>query len=495
MGVLIDLIYLLLVVVSAPRLLRKRRTGWRERFGRVQPLPRKVCPRLLLHAVSVGEVNLLHGLVDRLTDPSARSRLSADRRLHESTKGSPREPVTAEGTRSTEVVVSVTTDTGIARARELYAHKPGVTVVHSPLDASWAVRRFFNAVAPDAVALVELELWPNFARVCRKRGIPLAIINGRVSERSAPRYRLLRPVFGRFFRSLAFCAVQDETYRERFVAIGVPPDRCIVAGTMKWDAADGYAANHSDGAKPESDCETAAPPVNLTGEKPVPPVSSGAEALAADLGIDGTRLLIVAGSTAPDEHALLHAATPAGVQLLCAPRRPEWFEQAALDLPGCVRRSAMPRGAKKTVSVGPDTSCARADSADVNRFLLDTIGELSMAYSLADIVVIGRSFGELYGSDPMAPAALAKPVVIGPSVTDFAQTVETMKQAGAIIQTTREHLADVLADLAANPDRRRALSERAVACVRENQGATERHARLLLELLFSARPESSHAGA
>jgi len=407
---LLDAFYLVLVIVSAPWWIRKKRGGWRERFGHVSPPTTSGRPRLLIHAVSVGEVNLTRRLVALLA-------------------------------RECDVIVSVTTDTGIARARELFQSAAGVTIVRFPLDATWMVRRFLDAVQPDAVGLVELEVWPNFIRACEKRGVPVAILNGRLSERSFGRYRLARPLLGRGFASLAACAVQDETYRARFIAVGAPADRCAVLGSMKWDSVD-------DAVEPDA-----------------------ADALARDLGVDRSRPLIVAGSTAPDEHALLHAAMPSGVQLLCAPRRPEWFDDAARDLPGCVRRSS-----------GPARNRHSAD-----RYLLDSIGELRTAYVLADVAVVGRSFGDLYGSDPMEPASLGKPVVIGPSVADFAEPVGVLRDAGALIQTTREGLPAVLESLIRDTDERLAIGARARACVSANRGATERHAALLRRLLRDTR--------
>lgn len=411
MSLALDAAYALVAAATAPWWARKSRGAWAERFGRIEALPVPVRPRLLIHAVSVGEVNLTRPLVEKLVDHA-------------------------------DVVISATTDTGIARARALYAADVAgrsVRVVRFPLDASWSVRRFLDAVRPDAAALVELELWPNFARACAARSIPLAVINGRLSERSFGRYRLGRGFMGRYFRQLEFAAVQDEAYASRFRAMGVRSDRCHVAGTMKWDSA------HVADAVP------------------------GAEELRAAMGIDAARPLIVAGSTAPGEHELLHLATPPGVQLLCAPRKPEWFAEAGAELPGCVRRSE------------PARSSARGAAAD--RFLLDTIGELRQAYALADVVVIGRSFGNLYGSDPMEPAALGKPVVIGPRYEDFRSTVEIMVRESAIVRTMREGLPGVLRGLIESPEQRRELGARARACVLANQGAAQRHADLLIELL------------
>lgn len=409
-GGVFDAVYLLVAALAAPVWLRKKREGWRERWGRTEPLPDPKKPRVMLHAVSVGEVGLIRPLVDRLR--------------HEF-----------------DVVISVTTDTGVARARDLYADK--AAIVRYPLDASWAVRRFLDAVRPDLVALVELELWPNFERACRRRGVPLGIINGRLSDRSAWKYRLARPLLGRHFRRLAFCCAQDEAYARRFRRAGVREAASQVCGSMKWDAA------------------------------AIADEITGADDLARRMGIDRSRPLIVAGSTAPDEHKLLHEAAPAGAQLLCAPRRPEWFDLAADDMPRCVRwsRTDQPILPKDTV----------------RRFLLDAIGLLDQAYALADVVVVGRSFGSLYGSDPMAPAALGKPVVIGPSVADFRAVVETMKVRGAIIQTTREELPVALQRLIDDPDERRALGVRARACVRANQGAADRCAQAIRKALRQAK--------
>lgn len=356
----------------------------------------------MLHAVSVGEVSALRHLV----------------------------PIMAA---KCELVLSVGTDTGIRRARELFARD--CTIVRYPLDFSWSVRRFLDAVKPDAVGLVELELWPNFVKECSNRGIPVAVINGRLSERSFKGYRRVRSVLSPTFARLTFAAVQDEAYRQRFLAMGVPSERCTITGSMKWDAA------------------------TITNSV------EGAEELAREMGIDRSRPLVVAGSTAEDEEALLHAACPPGVQLLCAPRKPERFDEAAGAMPGCVRRSE-----KRTAAPG------------TNRFVLDTIGELRKAYALADVVVMGRSFGSLYGSDPIEPAALGKPVVIGPMVKDFQSIIETMDAADAIVRTTREKLGAELARLITDGAMRIGLAGSAIACVRANQGASVRHAEMLLSL-------------
>ncbi len=407
---LLDLAYVVLAGLAAPFWMRKTRGDWPARFGKGEALPPPTRPRVLLHAVSVGEVSALRTLVPLLAERA-------------------------------EVVISVGTDTGIARARDLFSGS--CHIVRYPIDFSWAVKRFLNRVRPDVVGLVELEVWPNFTRDCVRRSIPVAVINGRLSARSFKGYRRLRFFFGRVFRRLAAAAVQDEAYAARFRAMGVVGGRVQVTGTMKWDAA--------------------------TIQDDVP----GAQELAKALGIDPSHPLIVAGSTAEGEEELLHWACPTGAQLLCAPRKPERFVEAASALPECARRSQQ-----------------RAAPLSTTRFLLDTIGELRKAYALADIVVIGRSFGSLHGSDPIEPVALGKATVIGPAYGDFLVSVGALKDAGAILETTRERLSDDLQALLADPGKRKQMAEAGRQCIRRHQGASARHADLLLGLVRSSAAAS-----
>lgn len=429
-----DLAYIPLAALTAPLWARKERQGWRERLGHARRLPDPPPGRrrMLIHAVSVGEVAALRGLIPRLT-PHA------------------------------DVVLSVTTDTGLARARALY---PETTIVRYPLDFSWAVRRFLDGVRPDAVALVELEVWPNFVSACRVRSVPICVINGRLSERSFRGYRRIRPLIRASFGSLALAAVQDETYARRFEAMGVAPADCLVTGSMKWDAI----------ATVDLDTPHAAEPL--------------ADAIAESLGIDRARPLIVAGSTGPGEEALLHAACvrafPNGVQLLCAPRKPERFDDAAAALPGCVRRSRS--GKSDGIPPAPSGPAASGSAPVVHpRFLLDTIGELRAAYTLADVVVMGRSFVRLYGSDPIEPVSLGKATVIGPRVGDFESIVRALEAAGGLARATPDSLADTIRELIGSPGRRTDLARRGLACIDSQRGASARHAELLLSLIDGAR--------
>lgn len=397
----LDIGYLGLAAITAPVWARKARSGWDERLARTIECPPKAGrARVLLHAVSVGEVNAIRSLV----------------------------PILA---RTHEVVIATTTDTGLARARSLFA--PGHPVVRFPLDFSASVGRFLDRVQPDAVGLVELELWPNFLSACRKRSVPVAVINGRLSERSFKGYRRARAIVGGMFRSLDACCVQDEAYAERFRQMGTPDVR--VTGSMKWDVI--------DGARPDAE----------------------AARLRDELGIDPARPLVVAGSTGPGEEALLVKSLPEGVQLVCAPRKPERFEDAASAMPGCIRRS---RG-------------ERAGAGD-RLFLLDTLGELRAAYALADVVVVGRSFIDLFGSDPIEPIALGRATMIGPRVSDFREIVRVFEDAGGIVRTDADRLAGDLCELLNDPDRRARLAGAGLRAIDGQRGASQTHAEVLFKL-------------
>jgi len=359
--------------------------------------------------VSVGEVNACRLLVQRLAE-----------------RGGVR------------VVIATTTDTGFARAKQLFA--PGHAVVRYPMDFTRSVNRFLDSVKPDAVALVELEVWPTFVRECERRGVPVCVVNGRLSARSFSGYKLIRPILRRTFARLAAAAVQTQEYAARFTAMGALPDRVRVTDSMKWDTA--------------QVCDPAQVP--------------GVEALAAAMGIDRTRPLIVAGSTGPGEEKLLLDTCPTTAQLLIAPRKPERFDEVAALSREFVRRTQCPDGSTRSPGA-------------TRLFLLDTIGDLRKAYAMADVVIVGRSFLGLYGSDPMEPAALGKPILIGPHHGDFQDAVDALVADGGILVTTTpgEEATRLLAD----PSRAGALADNARRVILSRQGATARHADLIRELL------------
>lgn len=401
----------------------RRHAGVRDRRGRVGKLRRSgPGPGILVHGVSVGETHALEPFVEALA-------------------ASPLEP---------DVVVSASTATGFERACRIHGGRR--EVVRFPLDFTWMAARFLDGVRPELVVLGELELWPSFLEACARRGIPVCVVNGRLSARSYRGYRRWRPLARRMFRRLAWVSAQTAVYRDRFVALGVPGHRVEVGGSLKWDAA-----------------------LKV-------PDARDAEALAEALGIDGGRPLIVAGSTGPGEEEVLLRGLPAGCQLLLAPRKPERWDEVAGLVPGMPRRSggggmgvgcggmggdgrSMRRGGR-IMRVGGQTM------PDV--FLLDTIGELPAAYLLADAVFVGRSLVPMGGSNPLEPVALGRPAVIGPHHENFAGVVAELVAAGGLVVS--EDPMAVIAGWLEDPGAARRVVAGGRGALERNRGSAERAA-------------------
>lgn len=456
MGLGYDIMYGAGAVLSGPwwgyHLLRtgKWRTDWPGRFGVGQTAAAPGRRTLLIHAVSVGEVNAVQELVARLAAHGSAGS-SGPTACGKGVGGACEAHAAAEsGGPDLKVVIATTTNTGYCRAQSLFG--PQHTVVRYPLDFSGAVRRMLDRVRPDAVALVELEVWPNFIGQCTKRAIPVCVINGRLSARSFRRYRLFKPLVRPTFARLAAAAVQTPQYAERFRALGVPPHRIQVLDTMKWDTA--RIADEVDGA----------------------------DELAHEMGIDRDRPLIVAGSTGPGEERMLIDACPPDAQLLLAPRKPQRFDEVAALAPGMVRREA---------ATGRNFGEASTPPGSTRLFLLNTLGELRKAYALADLVIVGRSFLGLYGSDVIEPIALGKPTIVGPHHSDFEDVVSALRAGGGLQVTTRP--GELAAQLLADRDRAAELARAGRAVIRARQGATARHMDLLLDLMPN-RPEPANAG-
>ena len=434
-----NIVYLVLGVLYLPMLLyqmlvqKKNRRGWRQRFGHLH-LPPPQGGRIWLHAVSLGEVNCTPALVRELT--AARPEC--------------------------DVVVSTTTDTGYARACKLYTPE---RVFRYPLDLSWIVRRALDRIRPTLIVLVELEVWPNLVRLARQRGIPVVVINGRLTERSARRLTWLGGATRGMFARLDWVGAQEERIAARFRQMGVPPERVVVTGSLKWDTAE------------------------------VVDTVPGAEALAAALGLPAEPPRWVCGSTGPGEEELILEAYARllgrggrPMSLVIVPRKPERFDEVAALIRAkgfvCVRRSEHADGAAAARPEGLQTV-----------FLGDTMGELRKFYTLARVVFVGRSLVPMGGSDPMEVAALGKPVVVGPHMDNFREPVEALAARDAVrVVASAAALAETVGELAADRGLAEALGRRARAVVIENQGATERTVRALVEVLGRGTAGSAGPG-
>ncbi|HSI33205.1 MAG TPA: glycosyltransferase N-terminal domain-containing protein, partial [Tepidisphaeraceae bacterium] len=288
--------------------------------------------------------------------------------------------------------------------------------------------------------------------------IPVALVNGRLTSSSFKRYRLVRPLIGATFRRLAVCCVQDQTYADRFTALGVPAERIRVTGTMKFDTAD------------------------------VADRVPGDDELATAVGLfPGAEPVLVAGSTGPGEEEIVLRAyrqlltRHSRLRLVIVPRHPDRFDAVA-DLIEqhkfkCVRRSRT-----------KDASTAPAASAIPPVILGDTMGELRKFYALADVVFVGRSLVDLgsrqHGSDMIEPAALGRPVMVGPYTGNFAEVMMKLRAADAVMEVADEAgLVQTASILLFSPEQATAMARRAQDVVRREQGATARHAAIILDLL------------
>jgi 3-deoxy-D-manno-octulosonic-acid transferase len=335
----------------------------------------------------------------------------------------------------TSMVITTTTLTGQAQAKTLF---PNATVTYFPFDFSFAVRRFLDHHRPRAFATMETEIWPNVLRIARSRGLRLLIANGRLSDRSFPRYRRMRPLLRRVLRFYDRILTREELDRERFVAIGAPPEIVETSGNVKFDA------------QPDDSPLAFAPEL---------------------LSLIGNRPVFILGSVLEGEDAMLIRELPAlkDVFVILAPRRAERFDAVAALLVEA-RLSFMRRSA--------------IDDGKVDVLLLDTIGELARIYRYATVAFVGGSLVPAGGHNPIEPAAAGVPVCFGPSMTNFREIASVfLRDGGAEEVATAKEAVAFAARMIADPAARRAMGERARDTVARNRGASERTARRIVELL------------
>jgi len=436
---LYDLAYACAAPVALPLLVRKSlRTGkYRSdlagRFGSGPELP----PRppesrlLMLHCVSVGELNSVQTLIRRL--------LAADPNLH--------------------LAITTTTDTGTARAQVLFPPSADsrIHTARFPFDFSFAVEHLFDRLRPDAIALVELETWPNFLSIARSRRIPIGLINGRISERSFPRYRRIRPLVKHMLRKIDWITAQTPAIAERFRALGAAPATLSILPTLKYDNA--QISNRVDGQ----------------------------EALAAAMGLAPGHSMVIAGSTGPgEEEFLLNACQELSpkfpdLRLAIAPRHPEVVPQV---ISAIARRGLTPVLRTERPDAGMHTESDPWPSTCV--FVMNTMGELRKLYALAFAAFVGRSLIKKGGggSDMIEVAALAKPCCFGPYTQNFAEAVELLVSRNAATEIANEHaLSTTLGQWLSDPASALAQGRRAQELIRTQQGSTDQYVMRLLELL------------
>jgi 3-deoxy-D-manno-octulosonic-acid transferase len=432
-AILLDAVYLVLLTILSPWLVwRAVRTG-RYRQGRRQKFFGLVPRCLWFHAVSVGEVNLLGTLLEPLSQ---------------------RHP-------DWDIFISTTTRTGYELARRKYANFP---VFYCPLDFSWAVSRAVRRVRPDVLLLAELELWPNLIRIAHRHGAKVAVVNGRLSERSFRGYRRIAPLAGWMLRQVDLIAAQNDEYAERFRRLGAPAERVVVTGSVKFD-----------GARTDRRHEAALDLRRLAGISPEDHVF-----LAGSTQAPEEQFALEAYLRLRDEHPRL--------RLILVPRHPERFDEVALLL----NRSGVAWARRSRLTEGD--GAARGESARV--LLVDTVGELGSWWALAAAGFVGGSLGDRGGQNMIEPAAYGVPVSFGPNTRNFRDVVEMLlDREAAVVVHDVEELTDFVRRTLEHPDDADKSGRRARQLVAAQQGAAEQTLKHVVHLLSVAGKASDRAAA
>jgi 3-deoxy-D-manno-octulosonic-acid transferase len=407
------LLYSLVLVILLPFEYLKRpkslRSRWlKERLGFVKPLSLTMSRSLWVHAVSVGEV------------------ISAVPFITELKLKYP----------SLQIVLSTVTDTGQQVARDRVSGM--ADIVYLPFDLTSVIERFVKNIRPGVFIAIETELWPEIFHVLKKKGIPILVFNGRLSEGSFKGYRKIRFFIKGVLECVDLFCMQERVYGERIRALGVNEDRIRVIGNFKFDI------------------------------KPPDLIPEWSGFLAQPV--------VLAGSTHEGEEELMISVFEGlrrefpDMNLVVAPRHPERF----VKVEGMMKAKGvdyLKRSELKAVSVEQGTIKGRV-------VLLDTIGELASAYGMSEIAVIGGSFADHGGHNPLEPAFWGKPILCGPHMENF-PFVQEFYRTGAARKTDAQGLYDLLRELIRSPAQRSVMGERAQKIYSEKAGAVARSVEVL----------------
>jgi 3-deoxy-D-manno-octulosonic-acid transferase len=431
MRTLYNILFTIAFIASSPyyflRLWRRGNwvSGFGQRFGHYDSKFKQAITnrhRLWLHAVSVGEVNVCTQLIRALE---------------------PRLP-------NIKIVVSTTTTTGMEELRrKLPSH---VSRIYYPIDFRRCASHALNTIRPEAVVLVEAEIWPNFIWRARKLGIPLFLVNARLSDRSYPRYRLFGFLFRPLFASFAGVGAQTEADREKLLTLGCREQAIHVVGSLKFDAARLEERRQLD----------------------VP-------GMLRQIGVPPDARVLLGGSTHPGEEALLaeqflrlRAQFP-DLFLMLVPRHFERSREVGRELEA--------RGVK-FIYRNEITVDTRHAPGEIECLLVNTTGELKHFYEHATVIFIGKSLTAAGGQNPIEPGALGKAMVFGPNMQNFAEVARSFVSRGGALQVSdAAALEKTFANLLADPARREELGRNALAVVHENLGAIDRTVDMILEKL------------
>lgn len=409
--------YLSLPLILARLLWRARKAPayarrWGERFGLFPP-PGFESPVIWVHAVSVGESIAAAPLLKALMQRHPKARL----------------------------VVTTTTPTGSAQVRKLFGDS--VFHVYAPYDLPICLKHFLKRIKPTCLIVMETELWPNTIALCRKRGIPVILANGRLSQKSADGYRRIAWLMRPALQNLSAAAMQHNDDVLRMQSLGLPADKCHITGNIKFD-------------------------LTISDER-----REQAASLKASINQDGERLIWIAASTHRGEDEIILSAFSIAREripqlfLILVPRHPERFADVTRSCEALgyavERRSTKAEG--KTDTVNPGT----------NILIGDTMGELLTLFGAADIAFVGGSLVPVGGHNLIEPAAWGLPIITGRHLFNFAEAARLLQGAEAMLLTEDEQsLAEQVIELSVNQDKRRQMGENAQAVARANRGALEK---------------------
>ena len=451
----------LAALVAWPWLLasKKRRAGLRERLGRVPSRLQGIRGCIWIHAVSVGEVLAISGLVAELQREFPQDR----------------------------IVISTTTATGQKLARERFGEE---SVFYFPLDFGFAVRRYIGALRPRLVILAETEFWPNFLRIAKRSGAKIAVVNARISDRSLGGYRRWREWMRHVLANVDWFLAQSQEDARRLIEIGAPAERVQVGGNLKFDIKPPQRTPFCDGLR-EKLRQVAAFPVLVC----------GSTVQGEELALLGTfqRLL---------------KDFPKALMIL-APRHPERFDEVAELTHAYSGDGAQPKyRLLGTYSqwwpvFGADSSAPRLnfwrrsklapiDALRGGVLLLDSIGELAAIYSLATIAFVGGSLVRRGGHNILEPAYFGAPILVGAHTENFRDVVRIFERAGAVRTVNAFNkngdLSKVLRELINDGAARDEMGRRAAEVMRSHAGGTARTLAALKMLMESQsqEPELAH---
>lgn len=365
---------------------------------------------LWIHAVSLGEVAAARVIIDEVIR---------------------RRP-------DTTVLVTTTTVTGQNLAQRIFHD---ATVTWFPFDFTFTVKRFLDAYRPGAYVTIETEIWPNIARILADRSIPALLVNGRISDRSFPRYRMIRGLAGQILTRYSAVLAREQIDADRFVALGAERDRVEVVGNVKFDY------------------EPSGEPLEIVDDL---------------LRLARGRPIFLAGSTAAGEEEMIlevfDELLRTGVLTIFAPRKPGRFDDVASLLDGR-GISYLRRG-----EIGQGGPC--------DAVLLDSIGELSRLYRYARVAFVGGSLVPGGGHNPIEPAAVGVPVAFGPYMNNFRDIAAALVQSGGgTTVESPEELARFIATVVGSDDEHGRRSTAAIESVARNRGAAERIAGRIVEVI------------